>query len=82
MPYQAVADDLQLVLLAIADELVGHAEVEDAFSGSQGLGFHAVLSHSTIEVLVEYGIGLWHLSVTLPLVDGSTDETVLANSVL
>ena len=77
-----MSQHLQLVLLAVTDELVGHAEVEDAFGGSQRLGLHAVLGYGAVEVLVDDGITLGHLAVTLPLVNGSTYEAVLANGVL
>ena len=82
VPHQAVADNLQVVLLTVVDELVSCAEVENAFSRGQRFGFHAVLSDSTVEVLVDYDISLGHLSVALPLVDSSTDEAVLAHGVL
>ena len=82
MPHQAVADDFQAMLLAVVDKLVGHAEVEDALGGRQHLALHAVLGHGTVEMLVEDGIGLRHLTVALPLVDGRADEAVLANGVL
>ena len=82
MPYQTVADDLQVVLLAVADELVGRAEVEDTLGRSQRFRLHAVLGNGTVEVLVEYGIGLRNLSVALPLVNGSANQTVFANGIL
>ena len=82
VPDETVADDLQVVLLAVAHELVGHAEVEDTLCGSQCLGLHAVLGHGTVEVLVHHRVGLGHLSIALPLVDGSADETVFTDGVL
>ena len=82
MPYQTVANDLQLVLLTVANKLVGHTEVEDALGGSQCLGLHTVLGDSAVEVLVDDGVGLGHLPIALPLVDGSADETVFADGVL
>ena len=77
MPYQTVAIHLQTQLLAVLDKLVGYTEVEDAFCRSQHFGLHAVLSHSTVEMVLEYSVSLWHLS----LVDSSTDKAILANGV-
>ena len=82
MPYQTVTNDFQVVLFAIADELVGHTEVEDTLGRSQRLGLHTILSHSTIKVLIDYCIGFRYLSVALPLVDSCTNQAVLPNSVL
>ena len=82
MPHQAVADDLQVVLLAVVDKLVGHTEVEDALSGCEHLALHAVLRHGAIEMTVDDGICLWHLPIALPLVDGRTDEEIFAHGIL
>ena len=77
-----MAVHLQAQLTGIVDELVGHAEVEDALGRSQHFGFHAILSHHTIEMLAEHGVSRRNLSVALPLVDGGTDQTVFANGIL
>ena len=82
VPDEAVPQHLQLVLLTVADELIGYAEVEDALGRSQRLRLHTVLGHGAVEVLVDDGITLGHLPVTLPLVDGRADEAVLADGVL
>ena len=81
MPYQTVAQHLQVVLIAVVDELVGATEVNDDLSGSQRLWLHTVLSDSTVKVLVDDGISLRNLSVALPLVNGCTNQTVFANSI-
>ena len=82
MPHQTVADNLQVMLLAVVDELVGHPEVEDAFCGCQHFAFHAVFCHGTVEMAVDDGIRLRHLTIALPLIDGSADEEVLAQRIL
>ena len=82
MPHKAVAQHFQLVLLAVADELVGHAEVEYALGRCQCLGLHAVLGHGTIKVFVHHRVSLRHLSVALPLINGRADEAVLAYGIL
>ena len=82
VPYQAVAYDLQAVLLAVAHELVGHAEVEDALCRGQCLRLHAVLCHGAVEVPVGDGIGFRHLSVALPLVVSCAYKAVLAHGIL
>ena len=81
MPYQTVAQHLQVVLIAVVDELVGHTEVKESFSRSQRFGLHAVLSHSTVEMFVQNGISLRNLSVALLLVDSSSYQTVFAYGV-
>ena len=82
MPHQTVTNHLQVVLFAIADKLIGYAEVEETFCRSQRLGLHTVLGDSTVEVLVHNSIGLRHLTVALPLVDGSTNQEVLTEGIL
>jgi len=82
MPHQAVSEHLELVLAAVADELVGHTEVEDALGGGQRLGLHAVLGYRTVEMLVDDSVAFRHLTVALPLVDGSADEAIFTKSVL
>ena len=81
MPDEAVAQHLQLVLLAVADELIGYAEVEDALGRSQRLRLHTVLGHGTVEVLVDDCIALRHLTVTLPLIHSRTNQAILAHGI-
>ena len=73
--------DLQTKLMGVVDELVGNTEVEDSLCRSQYFRFHAVLCHYTVEMLGKHSVSLRNLSVTLPLVHGSTDKAVLANSI-
>jgi hypothetical protein len=78
MPDQTVACGFQSHFLAVVDELVGCAEVENTFCGSQYLRFHAILGYGAVEMVLQDNIGFGHLSIALPLVDCRTDETVLA----
>ena len=82
MPYQTVSINLQPQLLGVADEFVSHAEVKDAFCRCQYLGFHTVFCHHTVKVFGKYGVCLRNLTVTLPLVHGSTYQAILAHGIL
>ena len=66
------------MLLAVVDEAVGIAEVEQSLLGLHHLALHAVFGHGSIEMLVDDGIGLRTHAVGLGHVEGRTDETVLA----
>ena len=82
MPYEAVADDLHIVLHSEFHKFVGKFEVPDAFCRVEFLVLHTVLGNDGVEVLCQGPDSDCVKSVDLPLVDGSSDGEVVLECLL
>ena len=77
MPYQAVARDEHVVLLAEADEGIGIAEAELSLAGLQVHALHAVFGYDGVEVAGDDIVGQAVAPRQLPGAERGTDVELI-----